>query len=78
MFLRMYDNGRFLVSSLGYDWYLVDLNENKGKGWCACDDFEKRCQPRINKKEAGRRSCKHLDFARLAFKIATERITKNE
>lgn len=58
MRLEPFDNGRFLISS-GGPWYLFDIMENNGMGWCSCEDHTLRCQPRIDKKEPGRKRCKH-------------------
>lgn len=67
MKLVPYDQNRYLVSS-GGDYYLVDLEENKGKGRCGCEDFCIRCQPKIDNKESGRRSCKHLSWLKEVMK----------
>jgi len=41
-------------------FYLVDLEENNGRGWCNCRDFEMRHGPRINAGEPGEHKCKHI------------------
>lgn len=44
----------------GDPFYLVDLEENEGNGWCNCRDFEIRHGPKIAAGEPGEHKCKHI------------------
>lgn len=59
---------RFLVASRRpfVDPYLVDLEENRGNGWCACEDFQFRRQPRIDQAHplGPETRCWHIKMAR--------------
>lgn len=59
------ERGRYWVRSRDATPYLVDLEENKGQGWCQCVDWETRRGPA---QEEGKRGpaawCKHVKRAR--------------
>lgn len=43
-------------------WYLVDLSENDGNGWCGCKHFEFKCGPRWKQGETNKdlTRCYHI------------------
>lgn len=50
------------------DYYLVDMEENDGNGFCNCKDFATRCQPAYREcravhdyGQAQRTRCKHIN-----------------
>lgn len=59
---------RFYVSSSrsGVDPYLVDIEANKGFGWCNCPQFSFRVQPALDRGAKATR-CPHLTQARETF-----------
>lgn len=72
--------GRYLVESSrpGLE-LLVDMGEYDGNGWCGCEDFEFRCQPKLERghNAPDQTRCRHI---RAVIGWETERTTttKNE
>lgn len=58
--------GRYLVESSREDIgaHLVDMTENDGRGWCGCEDFEFRRQPKLVRGDRKTDGCRHIAAAR--------------
>lgn len=57
------ERSRWLVPSASQPAYpvLVDMDEYDGIGWCACEDFQFRHQPLLERGERGTdKRCKHI------------------
>ncbi len=58
------ERSRWLVPSASQPSYpvLVDMDEYDGIGWCACEDFQFRKQPLLERGERGPGlTCKHIE-----------------
>lgn len=68
--VRHFEARRYFVeSSSRPEDLLVDLDENKGRGECACEDHQFRVQPEYNAGNDEDLPCKHVRAAR-AFEKA--------